>query len=126
MSEKKFYKCAHCGNLFETLIDKGVTPWCCGEAMALLTANTTDAATEKHVPVLERNGRQLTVKIGAVTHPMQDDHYIQWILVTQNEQTLRAELKPSDAPEATFTLPDENAPVVAYEYCNLHGLWKAE
>ncbi|MDR2487551.1 MAG: desulfoferrodoxin [Clostridiales Family XIII bacterium] len=123
---KKFYICNHCGNIFGVIKDAGVTPICCGEPMPELVANTTDAAQEKHVPVIERNGTQVTVKVGSVAHPMQDDHYIGWIVLSQGSLTQRKSLNPGEAPEATFTVPDAAAPLVAYEYCNLHGLWKAE
>jgi superoxide reductase len=126
MSDKKFYKCNHCGNIFGVINDGRVVPICCGEPMAVLTANTTDAAQEKHVPVIERDGAKVTVKVGSVAHPMQDEHYIQWIAVSQGSVTQRAALTPASAPEATFTLADATAPVKVYEYCNLHGLWSAE
>ena len=123
---KKFYKCNICGNLFGVINDAGVTPECCGNTMEELTANTTDAAQEKHVPVIERNGTSVTVKVGSVPHPMGDDHLIEWIILAQGETTTRRVLKPGEAPEAEFCVADASAPVVAFEYCNLHGLWKAE
>jgi superoxide reductase len=126
MADKKFYRCNHCGNIFGVINDAGVVPVCCGEPMETLVANTTDAAQEKHVPVIGRDGTKVTVKVGSVAHPMLDEHYIQWIIVTQGGFTERAILKPGDAPEATFTVADAAAPVKAYEYCNLHGLWSAE
>jgi superoxide reductase len=94
--------------------------------MEILVANTTDAAQEKHVPVIERDGAKVTVKVGSIQHPMMEAHYIQWIMVTQGDFTERAVLSPSDAPEASFTLADADAKVRAYEYCNLHGLWSSE
>jgi superoxide reductase len=126
MIDKKFYRCNHCGNIFGVLNDANVVPLCCGEPMETLVANTTDAAQEKHVPVIERDGANVTVKVGSVPHPMTPEHYIQWILVAQDGFTQRAILTPESAPEATFTLADASAPVKAYEYCNLHGLWSAE
>jgi superoxide reductase len=126
MKEKKFYKCNHCGNIFGVINDANVVPICCGEPMEVLVANTTDAAKEKHVPVIERDGTKVTVKVGSVPHPMLDEHYIQWIIIMQGDVTERAILTPGDAPEATFTVADASAPVRAYEYCNLHGLWTSE
>jgi superoxide reductase len=126
MKEKKFYRCNHCGNIFGVINDANVVPICCGEPMEILAANTTDAAQEKHVPVIERDGDKVTVKVGSVPHPMLEEHYIQWILIAQGDVTQRAALSPGGAPEATFTVADANAPVRAYEYCNLHGLWTAE
>jgi superoxide reductase len=91
-----------------------------------LTANSSDGAGEKHVPVLERKGRALTVKVGSVTHPMEAKHFINWIFVEQGARVQRFTLKPGETPEAVFTLDSDTVPVTAYEYCNLHGLWKAE
>ena len=124
--EKKFYQCTHCGNIFAVVEDGGVVPNCCGEAMQLLKPNTTDAAQEKHVPVIERNGTAVTVKVGSVAHPMQEEHFIQWVTLIQGAKTQQAVLKPGEAPEAVFTVDDASAPVTAYEYCNLHGLWVSE
>ena len=90
--------------------------------MVQLVANTTDAATEKHVPVIEAIDGGYKVTVGSVAHPMQDEHYIQWIeLITENT-VLRKYLKPGETPEAVF-LTTEKA-LYAREYCNLHGLWK--
>ncbi len=124
MATKDFYRCSICGNIVGMIEDGGGELVCCGQPMDLLKANTTDAATEKHVPVLTRDGNVLTVKVGSVDHPMAEEHYIQWICVVQGNRTQRAALKPGEAPMAEFVIGD--GPVVAYEYCNLHGLWKAE
>ena len=123
--EKKFYQCKTCGNILGAINDSGVTPACCGHRMEILTANTTDAATEKHVPVITRDGNQVVVKVGSVAHPMTEEHLIQWIILVQGPVTERVTLAPGAAPEAVFTVADANAPVRAYEYCNLHGLWAA-
>ena len=89
-----------------------------------LIANTVDAAQEKHVPVIEVNGETVTVKVGSVEHPSLPAHYIEFIvLVTEGGMQMKW-LKPGDKPEAIFKITDK--PVAAYEYCNLHGLWKAE
>ncbi|MDR2132066.1 MAG: desulfoferrodoxin Dfx [Clostridiales Family XIII bacterium] len=122
----KFYLCDICGNLFEAIEDVGVVPTCCGVDMTELSANSSDGAGEKHVPVLERDGKTLKVKIGSVSHPMEEKHYINWIAVEQGARVQRFALKPGAAPEAVFALDSAEGPVTAYEYCNLHGLWKAE
>jgi len=93
--------------------------------MQELVPNTVDAAQEKHVPVYEINGRKLTVKVGSVEHPMVNEHYIQWIYVRTNNGGQRVCLNPGEAPMAVFDI-SEGEPVEVYEYCNLHGLWKAE
>ncbi|MDR0357183.1 MAG: desulfoferrodoxin [Clostridiales Family XIII bacterium] len=126
MFKRKFYRCDHCGNLFDVVDDAGVTPICCGESMRILEPNTTDGAAEKHVPVIERNGDKVVVKVGSAPHPMLQEHYIQWVAVVQEDRIQFATLKPGATPEATFALADANGPITAYEYCNLHGLWVAE
>ena len=50
----EIYKCDICGNIVEVLHGGAGDLVCCGELMKLLTENTTDAATEKHVPVIEK------------------------------------------------------------------------
>ena len=120
---KKFYKCDICGSIFGVIEDGGVVPMCCGSDMVELEANTSDGASEKHVPVVERSGLTLKVKVGSVAHPMDDAHFIQWIIAVQGNKTQRFSLKPGEAPEAEFTLDCESESVTVYEYCNLHGLW---
>ena len=121
---RQFYWCEICGNLVELILDGDGELVCCGEPMKLLTGNTTDAATEKHVPVCTRDGNKLHVVVGSVAHPMVEAHYIQWICVAQANRTYRAALKPGQAPEADFMIAD--GPATVYEYCNLHGLWKVD
>ncbi|MDR1778806.1 MAG: desulfoferrodoxin [Clostridiales Family XIII bacterium] len=125
MVQKKFYRCNHCGNLFGVINDSGVVPVCCGEDMQELKANTTDAAQEKHVPVIEKSGDTVTVKVGSVEHPSLEEHYIQWIAIIADGITQRKAISPGEKPEATFKVAGAGA-VTAYEYCNLHGLWASE
>ena len=121
----KFYKCDHCGNVIDFMNASGVPVVCCGEQMKELIPGTTDGAAEKHVPVIAIDGAKVTVLVGEVAHPMTEEHYIQWIDIQTSNGIQRVELTPSYKPEATFAI-DENEDVVAvYEYCNLHGLWKA-
>ena len=94
--------------------------------MEPLTPNTTDAAGEKHVPVIEQNGQLVTVTVGSVEHPMLEAHFIQWILLETQEGRQRKALKPGDRPTANFALTEGDEVIAAYEYCNLHGLWKSE
>lgn len=122
----KFYKCKSCGNFVTFLTDKtACTPKCCGETMEELTPNTTDGAKEKHVPEVSTDGNTVTVKVGSVEHPMLDKHYIQFIMLETEQGYQKKDLKPGEKPEAVFALAEGDKPVAAYEYCNLHGLWKA-
>jgi len=123
--EKKFFKCAICGNMVDLIHVGGGTLVCCGQNMTQLVPNTTEAATEKHIPVVTVDGTQATVKVGSVPHPMLAEHSIQWIYVCCGNKGKMVCLNPGDAPEATFCI-DDSADRVAYAYCNLHGLWSAK
>jgi superoxide reductase len=116
------YRCELCGNMIEVIHASSGQLVCCGQPMTLLTENTTDAATEKHVPVIEKVSGGVKVKVGSVAHPMQNDHYIEWIELIADGKSYRQFLKPGQAPEAVFKV--EGTKLTAREYCNLHGLWK--
>ncbi len=118
------YKCGICGNTVEVLHASGGTLTCCNQPMQLLVENTVDAAREKHVPVIEKSGNIVTVRVGAVKHPMEAKHFIEWIELIDGEKVLRAFLKPGDEPAATFECANAGA-LTARAFCNLHGLWKS-
>ena len=122
----KFYVCNHCGNIVQYVKNKGVPVVCCGEKMSELIPGTSDGAAEKHVPEVKVDGNKVTVTVGSVAHPMQDVHYIEWIILETEKGYQKVDLKPDQAPVAEFIVPEGDKPVAAYEYCNLHGLWKAE
>jgi superoxide reductase len=117
------YKCDLCGNIVEVLFGSDGTLTCCDQAMTLLEENTVDAAKEKHVPVIEKIDGGVKVKVGEVPHPMEEKHFIQWIEIIADGKIYRQFLNPGDAPEAEFKVTADN--IVAREYCNLHGHWKA-
>lgn len=128
MAEKfsvKFYICKHCGNIVGMIHSSGAPIICCGEPMQELKPNTTDAAQEKHVPVVTVKGNKVEVKVGAVAHPMVEDHWIQWIYIETENGGQRKILNPGDKPEAVFALENDKI-TAAYAYCNKHGLWKAD
>lgn len=121
----KFYQCSHCKNIITYVDNKGVPVMCCGEKMQELVPGTVDAAIEKHVPVVEKDGNKVTVKVGSVTHPMLEEHHIAFIAIETKQGSQIKYLKAGEAPEAVFAIADGDEFVAAYEYCNLHGLWKA-
>ena len=124
MTEKlQIYKCAVCGNIAEMVHAGAGQMVCCGQPMTLFKENTTDAAKEKHVPVIEKTAEGLKVKVGSVPHPMDQNHYIEWVEVIADGKACRQFLNPGESPEASFAIKAEK--VIAREYCNLHGLWKA-
>ena len=121
------YKCQICGNLVEVLHGAGGILVCCGQGMDLLAENTTDAATEKHVPVIAVSGTTIKVQVGSVPHPMQDDHYIEWIELIADGKSYTQFLNPGDAPEVTFEIAGTSTSNLRIrEYCNLHGHWSAK
>jgi superoxide reductase len=154
MSENLFYRCDKCGNIVALIKSGEGTLTCCGQEMTRLQANSTDAAREKHVPVLEVASGRLMVTVGSVAHPMTAEHLIEWIAMVADEKIEIVHLKPGMEPKAEFAYfagndetsftgeNDEIVPnceahscnfvfsdkttknVVAYAYCNLHGLWK--
>ncbi len=118
----EIYRCSICGNIVEVLHASFGELTCCGKAMELLTENTVDAATEKHVPVIEKIKGGYRVKVGEIEHPSLDNHYIEWIQLQEEDKSQIVHLKPGDKPEVIFLT--ESKEVTAREYCNLHGLWK--
>ncbi|MGN0162416.1 MAG: desulfoferrodoxin family protein [Candidatus Ornithomonoglobus sp.] len=122
--EQKFYICEHCGNIIVKVNDTGVPVMCCGEKMKEIVPGITEAAAEKHIPVYKQEHHMVTVTIGDVPHPMQSEHYIEWVLLQTKQGMQKKMLKPSDQPEVCFVLCDEDEVEAVYAYCNLHGLWK--
>ncbi|MFA5173873.1 MAG: desulfoferrodoxin [Candidatus Pacearchaeota archaeon] len=116
------YKCEICGNIIEVVHEGAESLVCCGEPMKLLKENSTDAAKEKHVPVIEKTKEGVKIKIGSVPHPMTEEHYIEFIEIIADGKVYRKYLKPGQAPEAEFCINAKT--IIAREYCNLHGLWK--
>lgn len=120
----KFYRCRHCGNVIQKVVDSRVPVVCCGEKMEELVPGTVEASVEKHLPVvtwLDEN--TLKVEVGSVAHPMLEEHHISFIYVETENGGIRVDLK--DKPEAVVRIGDDK-PLAVYEYCNLHGLWKTE
>lgn len=120
----KFYKCLHCGNVIEKVVDSGVPVVCCGEEMEELIPNTVEASGEKHLPVVTwLDEHTLRVEVGSVHHPMLPEHHIAFVYVETDRGGIRVNL--TDEPVATICVGDAR-PTAVYEYCNLHGLWKVE
>jgi superoxide reductase len=117
------YQCGVCGNMVEVVHESAGQLTCCNQPMNLLEENTVDAATEKHIPVVEKIDGGFKVSVGSVAHPMAEDHYIEWIELIAGDKVYCQFLKPGQAPEATFQVAASE--VTARAYCNLHGHWKS-
>jgi superoxide reductase len=116
------YKCNVCGNIVEMVHTGAGQLVCCNQPMELLKENSTDAAKEKHVPVVEKADNGFLVKVGSVPHPMEEKHYIEWVEIIADGVSCKKFLKPRDKPEAELCVKADT--VTARAYCNLHGLWK--
>ncbi|WP_300282578.1 desulfoferrodoxin family protein [Peptacetobacter sp.] len=122
----KFYLCEKCKKIVEVVHETPVPLMCCGQKMTELVANTEDAATEKHVPVVSVEGNKVKIEVGSVEHPMMEKHYIMFIVLETNKGIHKKYLNPGEKPVAEFALLEDEKPVIAHEYCNLHGLWSKE
>ena len=121
----KFYECRHCGNIMTYQRKVALTVYCCDRAMQEMEPNTADASGEKHKPVLETNGRDVMVRVGELMHPMENEHHIQWIILETSRGYHKRHLQPGGDPAARFTLQNDEEIRSAYEFCNMHGLWKS-
>lgn len=124
-SSQKFYICNHCGNMVGFINDRGAPMVCCGEKMSELVPNTVEASTEKHLPSVTVSGDKVTVQIGSVLHPMEEEHFIKFVYVETELGGQRKSCAVGSEPKMTFSFVDDK-PLAVYSYCNLHGLWKTD
>ncbi len=124
--KQRFFICKHCGNILAMVKDKGMPVLCCGEIMSEIIPGSTDASTEKHIPVFTIDKNKVYVVVGEVEHPMTDEHYIEWISIQTKQGNQRKCLLPSDKPVACFSICDGDEVEAVYAYCNLHSLWVSE
>lgn len=122
--EPKFYVCKVCGNFVSMIHDSGVNMVCCGEDMTEVEVHTADKTTEKHVPVITVDGNTVKVVVGTTLHPMLKEHHIEWIVLHTEEGMQRKCLAVDGPPSIEFALTPDDKVISAYEYCNIHGLWK--
>lgn len=116
-------ECKSCHSLVKVLEDckcDNCGIQCCGTQMIELKPNSTDASFEKHVPTFEISGNEIIVK---VNHPMEKDHFIEWITLVKENKEMTVKLYPEQNAEAIFPyMPG----ATIYAYCNKHGLWKKD
>lgn len=124
MTERlQVYRCEVCGNIVEVLHPGVGKLVCCNKPMTLLKEKVKDVGSEKHVPVIEKTETGVKVKVGSIPHPMEKEHYIEWIELIADDRVYRVFLKPGGEPEAKFEV--EAGKLSAREYCNVHGIWKS-
>jgi len=124
--KKEVYLCRKCDNIVESLWNGDHPILCCGQQMEQLKANTVDAAVEKHVPVIERNGTTVTVKVGDVAHPMVPEHYILFVELMAGDKVWRHDFKEGDTAASAEFQVEEGIDLTARAYCNLHGFWSSK
>jgi len=131
-NQKQIYKCNICGNIIEVLHSGVGELVCCGQPMELISSKTEDEGAEKHLPVIEELPPNLCqgkdgfrIKIGEQEHPMEENHYIEWIEInTVDGKSGKKFLKPGEKPESNFYTRMEVTFIRAY--CNVHGLWETK
>ncbi len=124
-NEQKFFICEHCKNIIGLIQNKGVPLVCCGEKMVELVANTEEASEEKHIPQVEVQGNKITVKVGSVLHPMEEEHHITFIYLETVKGGQRKSIEIGEEPIVEFMVVNDT-PLAVYEFCNIHKLWKTE
>jgi superoxide reductase len=117
----ELYRCEVCGNIVGVFHGASGNLVCCGRQMENIPEKSVDEGKEKHVPVIEKTETGIRVKVGALPHPMDDDHYIEWIEVSPGDSVLIHGLRRGEKPE--FEFPVHKADVKVRAYCNKHGLW---
>ena len=122
----KLLKCNGCGKMVLEVVGSKCPTKCCGELMVEMIPNTSDGAGEKHVPFVKVEGNTVTVQVGEVIHPMLEAHHIAFVILETEKGYQKHDFVPGEQPIAVFALAEGEKPVAAYEYCNLHGFWKAE
>jgi len=122
-NNKQIYKCNVCGNVIEVLHNGAGQLVCCNQPMELLEEKKEDEGMEKHVPVIEKTGNKTIVKVGSAPHPMEQEHYIEWIELNVDGNSFKRFLVLGEEPKAEFNISGDN--VSARIYCNIHKLWQS-
>lgn len=120
-----FFICKHCGNIIAMIKNSGVPIQCCGEDMQEIIPGTTEASQEKHIPVYKIEGDTVTVSVGSAPHPMEPEHYIEWVCIESDDGFQYKRLSPNTPPKASFSLSEGDSVKAVYAFCNQHSLWKA-
>ena len=128
--KNQIYKCDICGNITEVLHIGVGELVCCGQPMNLMKEKTRGEGQEKHSPIIEelpptacREKAGVKIKVGEKEHPMNEDHYIEWIeIITADGKRGKKFLQPGEKSEIEFYTKIEV--IGARAYCNIHGLWK--
>ena len=123
----KFYRCNSCGNLFLVMIDPCVTPSCCGTEMQQLDhTRHSHEGSESHLPIISLHEDYTEVRVGLQLHPMDSQHRIEWVVLTDGKRIEVQKLGLTTNPIVRFSKMDDSGKLRAYAFCNIHGLWESE
>ncbi len=122
------YRCETCGNIVQVLVAGDGELVCCGHPMTYMEPHKNDDnANEKHVPVFVKleNGEE-EIRVGSLPHPMEQEHYIQFIEAVSNDEryVCLKFLNPGDEPVKKLHCASDIKNAIAY--CNIHGLWEGK
>lgn len=126
MNQVKIYREKDSGKQAQLIVGDAAVITCDGKPMEELQSGVTDAAQEKHVPIIETQGNNVKVTIGSVLHPATPEHHIEYIYLQTNFGGHRKDIVVGEDPIAEFILVEGEKAIAAYEHCNLHGLWKKD
>ena len=121
----RFFVCNHCANIITMIRDCGVPIKCCGEKMKEITAEASEGAQEKHVPVYTVEDGTVNISVGETEHPMTSEHYIDWVCIETEEGFQLKKLKSNMPPKISFSITKDDKVKAVYAFCNLHSLWKS-
>ena len=119
----RYFRCKKCGKVIVMLSERNTPTICCGEEMEERAAGITEASREKHIPVFERTGNIVKVSVGSVAHPMEEQHFIEWIALESSSGVQVRQLTAGNKPEVVFALEESDSVERVLAFCNLHGLW---
>ena len=94
--------------------------------MQKMQVKSGDSGKEKHTPIVLVNENRVTVSVGEVSHPMEQDHFIGFAILETGRGFEVKELKTNGHPVAQFLLNEDESVGEVYAWCNQHGLWKAD
>jgi len=123
VEEGELLKCKKCGSVLEKLVQGSETVSL--DDLEELKPKHDGEGSQKHVPILERSGDNVIIKVGEITHPMEVEHRICFIELIDGNVTYRKTLKPGEEPKTVFKVDTDVSKLKAREYCNVHGLWEA-
>jgi len=120
------FRCEVCGHVIQVHHEGGGTLVCCNQPMVEMKEKSKEEGLEKHVPIIEFREDKIMVSVGDVLHPMEENHYIEFVELIIDEERYIQYLKPRQDPIVAFKIPDTYEKIEARAYCNVHGLWSSE